>query len=55
MAESIIKMYEITGLLHFHITEEVHEWHIYKYKDRFAGIRIERKLIILTPKDETVL
>ena len=55
MAEAIIKKYEIAGLLHFHITEEVHEWHIRKYKDRPAGTRIERKLIIVTTRDETAI
>ena len=55
MADVLIKKYEITGLLQTHVTEEVHERHIRKYKERPAGTQIERKLIIVATRDEAAI
>ncbi len=55
MAEVILQKYEVAGLLQSQITEEVRERHIRKYKDRPAGIRIERKLVIVTIRDEVAI
>ena len=55
MAVAILQKYEVAGLLQSQITEEVRERHIRKYKDRPAGIRIDRKLVIVTIRDEAAI
>ncbi|MCI0554934.1 MAG: DUF4277 domain-containing protein [Anaerolineae bacterium] len=55
MAETLLKKYEVVGLLQFQVVEQVAERHIRKYKERPAETRIERKLVILTIRDEVAI
>ncbi len=55
IVEAIIKKYEIAGLLQHQVTEEIRERHIRKFKDRPAEIRIERKLGVVTIRDEAAI
>ena len=55
MVEAILQKYEIAGLLQAEVTEEVRERQMRKYKDRPAGIRIDRKLVLVTIRDEAAI
>jgi transposase len=55
MAEAVIERYEILGLLQPHITEEVHERYIRRYKQHPGGTRIERRFVITTTREEAAI
>jgi transposase len=54
-AEKVLEQFEVQGLLHFVVTEEVQERQVRKYGERPAERRIERQLTIAVEIDEAAI
>jgi transposase len=54
-AEKLLKQHDVVGLLLFHITEQIQEQPVRKYKQRPAETRIHRQLTIVVQPDEVAI